>query len=46
MASSVIVFTAVAKSFGPVKALAGVDFTVEAGECVGLSGTMARANPR
>jgi ribose transport system ATP-binding protein len=38
MASPVIVFTAVAKSFGPVKALAGVDFTVEAGECVGLVG--------
>jgi ribose transport system ATP-binding protein len=38
MASSVVAFTAVAKSFGSVNALAGVDFTVEAGECIGLVG--------
>jgi ribose transport system ATP-binding protein len=36
--SSVIAFSAVTKSFGPVIALGGVDFVVQAGECVGLVG--------
>ena len=36
--NSVVAFSAVAKSFGTVKALAGVDFSVDAGECVGLVG--------
>ena len=36
--SSVVAFLAIEKSFGPVRALAGVDFSVDAGECVGLVG--------
>ncbi len=37
----------VAKSFGAVRALAGVDLAVGAGECLGLVGhNGARASPR
>jgi len=37
-AAGVVRLEAVAKSFGSVKALAGVDFTVDAGELIGLVG--------
>lgn len=37
-AEEAVFIQAVTKSFGPVRALTGVDFTVAAGECVGLVG--------
>lgn len=36
--SPIVAFSAVAKAYGNVNALGGVDFTVYAGECVGLVG--------
>ena len=37
-AHSLVRFTEIAKSFGPVRALDGVDLTIEEGQCVGLVG--------
>src|ERR1700751_177344 len=36
--SNIVTLNGVEKSFGAVRALAGVDFSVQAGECVGLVG--------
>ena len=36
--ASVVRFDGVTRSFGTVRALAGVDFTMSAGECIGLVG--------
>jgi ribose transport system ATP-binding protein len=36
--ANIVAVTGVAKQFGAVRALAGVDFSVDAGECVGLVG--------
>ncbi len=38
MAANIVKLTGVEKSFGAVRALAGVDFFVDSGECVGLVG--------